>query len=285
MAEELEFVGFVGKCMSSPQSYASGMSQWRTPTAKQIATKALTELEQARAKDIAAHERNMPKIEANQAQRDRIVALMKEIGIPDSYSEVDHKSRARFPKRIRHDAGYIGDMNRNLRVNDGFASATASYNTMKARYDEYAAKAEEEDARAKAEAERQAAAALEKRRQDLKLVEIILRYGLPETSEWADVLSALREKDQRMDLAAAMYQTRGDWSEGYYRVSDALQRFVVSTPQDAEIQTDILSCFNDDIDGRVFRDTFWSYGKLFAEAQDQQLATDVQTALANVGND
>lgn len=285
MAEELEPVGFVGKCMSSPQSYASDLSRWRTPTTKEIATKALRMLEDARAKDIEAHERNIPKIEANQAQRDRIIALMKEIGIPDSYSEVDPRSRARFPKRIRHDAGYMGDMARNLKVNDGFARATETYNSLKAKYDAYAVNAEQEDSRAKAEQERLAAAALEKRRQDLKLVEIILRYSLPEASEWDDVLSALREKDQRMDLAVAMYQTRGDWSEGYYRVSDALQRFVVSTPQDAEIQTDILSCFNDDIDGRVFRDTFWSYDRLFSEAQDQQLATDVQTALTNAGRD
>jgi hypothetical protein len=282
MSEELEMCGFVGKCMSSPQSYASSFGSWGKPTTKQIASKAMSELEAARAKDVEAHERNIPKIEANKAIRDRIIAIMKEAGVPDSYSEKDPKSRAMYPKSIRRDAGYIGDMGRNVKIDDSFDRATQTYNSLKSRYDEYAKQAEADDAKRKAAEEHEAAAALEKRRNDLKLAEIILRYGLAETVEWDDVLDALRQKDQRLDLAVAMSQTRGDWSEGYYRVSDALSRFIVSTPEDAAIQTDVLSCFNDDIDGRVFRDTSWNYSRLFSEASDQQLSKDVQTAMGNV---
>ena len=282
MAEEIEICGHVGRCMASPQSYKSSFSGWREPTSKQIAAKALMELEAARKKDVDAHERNLPKLGANKAIRDRIVAVMKEAGIPDTYSERDLKSRARFPKSIRKDAGYIGDLQRNIKTSDSFDSATMTYNGLKATYDKYAAEAEQEDEKRKAAEAREAEAALERRRNDLKLAEIILRYGLSETVEWSDVLEALRLKDQRLDLAVAMSQTRGDWSEGYYRVSDALGRFTVKTPQDAEVQTDILSCFNDDIDGRVFRDTTWNYGRLFAEAEDQQLSTDIQTAMSNV---
>ncbi|GAC1042309.1 hypothetical protein thsrh120_23130 [Rhizobium sp. No.120] len=282
MAEELEFVGFVGKCMSDPKSYASSLNRWREPTAKEIADKALSELETARQKDVDAHERNLPKIEINRQLREKIIALMKEAGIPDSYSERDLKSRSRFPKNIRHDAGYLGDLNRNVKITDGFDHASWTYNSLKARYDEYAKQAEQEDAKRKAEQEREAAAALEKRRNDLKLAEIIIRYGLDEAIDWNGALDALRGKDQRLDLAAAMYQTRGDWSDGYYRVSDAIGRFIVTTPEDAAIQTDILSCFNDDIDGRIFRDTEWNYSRLFAESADSQLSKDVQTALANV---
>jgi sulfur relay (sulfurtransferase) DsrC/TusE family protein len=282
MAEELEFVGYVGKCMSDPRSYKSDLDRWREPMAKTIASHALAKLEEARKKDVEAHERNLPKIEVNKAIRENIVAVMKEAGIPDSYSERDTKSRARFPKSIRHDAGYLGDLNRNVKIADGFEPASWTYNSLKARYDEYARQAEEEDARRKADQEREEAAALERRRNDLKLAEIILRHGLVETTDWDAALDALRCKDQRLDLAAAMYQTRGDWSDGYYRVSDALGRFTVTTPEDAAIQTDILSCFNDDIDGRIFRDTTWNYSRLFAEAEDQQLSKDVQTALENV---
>ncbi len=285
MAEELEPVGFVSKCMGSPRSDARGLSSWRTPPAKEIAAKALRELEAARAKDVEAHERNLPQNEINKQIREKIIAVMKEAGIPDSYSERDTKSRARFPKNIRKDAGYLGDLGRNVKISDGFDSATQTYNMLKSRYDEYAKRAEQEDAKRQAEKEREAAAALERRRNDLKLAEIILRYGLSETTDWSDVLDALRQKDQRLDLAVAMSQTRGDWSEGYYRVSDAISRFVVSTPQDAEIQTDILACFNDDIDGRVFRDTTWNYSRLFSEAEDQQLSKDIQTAMENAGRD
>lgn len=282
MAEELEFCSHVGKCMSSPQSYASRFDSWRAPTAKQIAMKALQELETARSNDVEAHERNLPKIEVNKAIREKIIAVMKESGIPDSYSERDLKSRARFPKNIRKDAGYLGDLQRHIKISDGFDLATPTYNTLKARYDQYAQEAEQEDAKRKAAEEREAASKLEERRKNIKLAEIILRYGLLETAEWDDILGVLREKDQRLDLAVAMSQTRGDWSEGYYRVSDAISRFTVKTPQDAEIQTDILACFNDDIDGRIFRDTTWNYSRLFAEVEDQQLSKDVQTALENV---
>lgn len=283
MAEELEFVGFVGKCMASPQSYASSVPSYhRNPTSNAIAAKALSELDAARQKDVDAHERNLPKIEANKATRERVIALMKEVGIPDSYSEKDTKSRVRFPKSIRHDAGYLHDLNRNVKITDGFDYATSTYTRLKASYDEYAKNAEAEEGNRKAEEERAAAAKLEERRKNLKLAEIILRYELPETAEWEDILGALRGKDQRLDLAVAMSQTRDDWSEGYYRVSDAIGRFIVATPEDAEIQTDILACFNDDIDGRIFRDTTWNYSRLFSEASDQQLSTDIHTALANV---
>lgn len=282
MADELEICGFVGRCMASPQSYASSFQSYSQPTTKRIAAKATAELEAARAKDVEAHERNLPKIETNKAIRDRIIAVMKEAGIPDTYSERNTKSRARFPKSIRHDAGYIGDLNRNVKINDSFDYATQTYNTLKSRYDEYAKQAEAEDQRRKAEEARAAEAKVEERRKNIKLAEIILRYSLPELAEWSDVLEVLRQKDQRLDLAVAMSQTRGDWSEGYYRVSDALARFTVKTPEDAAIQTDILSCFNDDIDGRVFRDTAWNYSRLFSESEDQQLSKDVQTALENV---
>ncbi|WP_271024901.1 hypothetical protein [Rhizobium sp. RCAM05973] len=283
MAEELEKVGFVGSCMANPQNYASNLTvYYRTPTTKEIAAKANQALEEARKKDVEAHERNLPKIEINKAIRDRVISIMKEVGIPDSWTERDLKSRARFPKSIRHDAGYLGDLNRNVKISDGFEYATSTYSRLKAAYDEYAQKAEGEDALKKAEEERTAAQKLEERRKNLKLAEIILRYSLPETAEWDDILEALRGKDQRLDLAVSMSQTRGNWSDGYYRVSNALQRFTVKTPEDAEIQTDILSCFNDDIDGRIFRDTSWNYSRLFAEAGDQQLSTDIQTALSNV---
>ncbi|CAN7396127.1 hypothetical protein [Neorhizobium sp. LjRoot104] len=282
MADEIEICGHVGKCMSNPQSYSGSLSSWQKQTTKQIAAYALSQLEAARKKDVEAHERNLPKLEANKAIRERVVAVMKEAGIPDTYSEPDLKSRSRFPKSIRKDAGYLGDLQRNVRTSDSFEHATQTYDRLKAVYDKYAEEAEQEDAKRKAEQDREAAAALERRRNDLKLAEIILRYGLAETVEWDDVLDALRQKDQRLDLAVAMSQTRGDWSEGYYRVSDALGRFTVTTPEDAAIQTDILSCFNDDIDGRIFRDTTWNYSRLFAEAADQQLAADIQLAMSNM---
>lgn len=275
-------VGAVSQCMASPQSYASQIgSGYTTPTKKRIAAFALSKLEAARKLDIENHEKNIPAIDANKAIWERVKSFMEEIGMPKTRKE-RAGTRYGVPKYKTVDAGWLDDLRANVMVNDGFDHATATYQRLLVEYQKYAAEAEreaEQAATAAAEAEERRKA---ERRANLELAEIILRYDLDRDSEWSDVLDALRKRDQCLDLAVAMQQTRNDWSDGYWRVSDALGRFTVKTPEDAEIQTNILSCFNDDIDGRVFRDCEWNYGRLFAAASDRQLAADVQIAAGRV---
>ncbi|MBT2326060.1 hypothetical protein J7E62_27400 [Variovorax paradoxus] len=280
----VEQCGAVGKCMASPQSYASHLSSYSTPTTKRIAQHALLQLEAARAKDITTHEANAPALEVNKAIAARVVALMTEIGMPTSYTERDRNSRARYPKSIRHDAGYLGDLRRHCSPSDGFEAATHTYERMLKDYQAFAERAEQEAKAADEKRAREAAAVVERRKADMELAAMLLRYELPIESSWSDVLEALRSRDQRLDLAVAMQQTRGDWSEGPYRVSSALGRFQIETTEDKDIATCILSCLEDFEDGRVFRDCTWSYSVLFGEAKDQQLAADVQKALQHAGD-
>ena len=77
-----------------------------------------------------------------------------------------------------------------------------------------------------------------------------------------DFIDKAREADKYLDLASAMEATRGDWSDGFYRVRNSLNRFNVETPTDAEIVADVESCMDAD-DGRVFRDTDWNYNRLY----------------------
>lgn len=279
-------VGAVSRCMASPQSYATHVPgyQYRTPTKQRVAEYAMQKLEEARKLDVDAHEANLPAIEANKAVRERIAALMDEVGLPKT-RKVRSGTRYGVPKYKTVDAGYLEDLREHVLISDGFDHATSTYNTLRARYEDFAKKGAREAEQAARDAEQAEERRKAERRANLELAEIILRYELARDSEWSDVLDALRKRDQRLDLAIAMQQTRGDWSDGYYRVSDALNRFKVETPEDAEIQTDILSCFNDDIDGRVFRDTAWNYDRLFSTASDQQLAADVQKAAANSERD
>lgn len=271
--------------MSSPSSYASSLSSNQSDKPRVIAAHALRMLEEARARDVAAHEKNLPAIEANKAIRARIEALMAEIGMPTSYSERDTKSRARYPKTIRHDAGYLGDLRRHCPTTDGFESATSTYERLKKDYDAFAVRAEDEAKQAEAKKAREAEALVEKRKADMELATILLRYELPLDSTWSDVLDALCEKDQRIDLAVAMQHTRGDWSEGPYRVKNALDRFQIETTEDKDIANDVLSCLDNFEDGRVFRDTNWNYSRLFASVKDEVLAADAQKALARAGNE
>ncbi|MGJ7611099.1 MULTISPECIES: hypothetical protein [unclassified Variovorax] len=283
--QPVDACGAVCKCMSSPSSYASSLSSYQSDKPRAVAAHALRMLEEARGRDVATHEKNLPAIEANKAVRARIEALMAEVGMPTSYAERDTKSRARYPKTIRHDAGYLGDLRRHCRTDDSFDHATSTYERLKKEYDAYAVRAEEEARQADAKKAREAEALVEKRKADMELATILLRYQLPLESTWSDVLDALREKDQRLNLAVAMAQTRADWSEGAYRVNGALGSFKIETTEDKDIANDVLSCLEDFEDGRVFRDTAWSYSRLFAEAADQQLSGDVQKALQRAGDE
>lgn len=51
--QPVELCNAVGGCKSSPSSYASALSTYRTPSARTVASHALAQLEAARAKDIA----------------------------------------------------------------------------------------------------------------------------------------------------------------------------------------------------------------------------------------
>ena len=280
----VELCNAIGKCMASPQSYASSMPSFGYGHASskdpaRVAAYALQQLEAARQKDVEAHERNLPAIEANKVVRAHIESLMKAIGMPAKWSERDLKSRSRYPKTISHDAGYITDLRREVKTDDGFEFATASYERMKKEYGAYAERAAAESAQKAVAAERARNAELERRKADMELAAILLRYSLPIESTWRDVLHALGGKHQRLALAIAMQQTRMDWSEGPWRVRDALGAFQVETTEDKDIANDVLSCLEDFNDGRVFRDTTWSYDALFASIPDQQLMADARLAL------
>ncbi len=269
----------IGKCMGSPASYRDQANRFGTASNKRTAAFALEQLAAARAKDEAQAAENLAARQHNGAIKMRVEALMAEIGMPAKVSEIDKKSRAQFPKRITRDAGWVEDLRRECRTHDGFDQATISYNRLKQAYDLYAAEAERESeviAAAKAEAD-------ERRRQEklanVDLAEIVLRYGLNREAEWSDVLEELRKKDQRLDLAVAMSLTRTDSSDGAYRVSDAFRRFTIQNDEDKAIANCIASILADFGDGREFRDCSWSYTKLFTEAADQQLSTDIQKAM------
>lgn len=281
----LEQCGAVGKCMSSPQSYASDMSRWSTPSIDQVAAKAMRELEAARAVDVAMHDRNADAIANNAAVRAHVEAIMDGIGIPRSWSQKDTKSRARYPKTFSTPAGYLTDLVRECRTDDGFVAATNTYNMLLTRYTEYAATAKAQAEKDAAAAERAQAMKVAQRKADIELVTIIQRYSLPIESEWGDVLEALRGRDQRLDLAVAMRHVRGDWNDGCGAVESALGRFTIRTDEDKDIANDVLGCTHDFEDGRVFRDTNWSYDRLFASAVDQVLAADVQTAMSHASDE
>jgi hypothetical protein len=230
-------------------------------------------------KDQETHAANAPAITSNIANRDRLIAIMKAAGIPDSYRAPDPKSRAWPQKHKTYEAGYLGDLKRTFVVGDGFQEAERLHTEHTKLIAEAKAKAEQEDAAV----QRQAEADKAKRRADLALAAIIIRHDLPPETDWPEALTALRKRNKYLDLAVAGLQTRGDWSEGFYRVEDAMGRFTIESDQDKDIVADLCGCLRGDRDdGRIFRDTKWSYDKLFELVTDEQLMADAKTCLANV---
>jgi hypothetical protein len=280
----VEPCGAVGKCMGHPSSYMSSIRYGEKTTARAAAL-ALQQLETARADDIATHDKNLPAMENNRLIAAQITALNVAVGMPARWSERDRNSRSRYPKTIGHDAGYITDIRRECKTDDGFDAATLTYERLLKSYREYEEQGKRDAELAAQAKEREQAAALEKRKADIELAAMLLRYSLPIESTWADVLEALRSRQQRLDLAVAMSQTRGDWSEGPYRVRGAMDRFTIRDNEDKDIANDVLGCMDDFEDGRVFRDTRWSYDALFASVEDRQLVADVQRAMQLASDD
>lgn len=281
----VEICNAMGKLYSNPADFKSRMNtynSYREPSMMSIALHALSALEAARKTDVETHEKNIPALEMNKRVVEHLTAVNAALGMPDGWSTTDPNSRARYPKMIRHDAGWKQDIRQHVRINDSFDHVTGQYSTMLTRYTEYKAQAEKADEQKKAEADRIEAERLAKRKADLAFVTICQRYELPLESEWDDLLDNLRGRDQRLDLAIAMQDVRNDWNEGCGAVESALARFTIRNDEDKDIANDVLGCTHDFEDGRVFRDTVWSYDRLFASVQDRQLVADAEMALSQV---
>lgn len=284
--QPIELCGAVGKCQASPNGYASSLESRfssRPASADRVAQHALQQLEAARAADVALHEKNIPLLQHNIAIAQRVHALMLEIGMPESFTERDVHSRARYPKTVKREAGWLTDLRRECRTDDSFAQATRTYEDLKRRYTEYAERAAREAAEAAQAQERAQQVKLAKRKADMELASILLRYGLPVESDWGDVLDHLCGLHQRLDLAVAMQQTRMDWNDGPDLVREALYRFKIESDEDKDIAACVSGGLVDFDDGRVFRDMSWGYDALFASvaAENPQLVADVQAALAH----
>ena len=103
----VEMCGAVGRCMSSPPSYEhEATPRWGAkPGPDRIAAFALAKLEEARARDVEIHERNLPALENNRAVREAVVALITSYEEDkaklhrDLNEEVIHRHTSDSPKR------------------------------------------------------------------------------------------------------------------------------------------------------------------------------------------
>lgn len=221
-----------------------------------------------------AHEKNLSAIENNKALRKKVELMMHAIGIPDSWSERDWKSRARTPKYIKHTAGYLSDIQRCCPVDDGYESACVAYKRFQERVEKYIKDNEAADIQAQ---RAQEAKGREEKRERIRAA-LVVKLGLPYDSPAEDALEHLLSKNKLLNLAHAMQKTRGDWNEGAYRVENAL--FSPENDTEKAINADVASYLEDFEDGRVFRDCTWNYNRIFSliAETDPELVSDYQQA-------
>lgn len=234
-------------------------------------TQLLTKAEQERAKVLEEHQANIPAIENNLKVREKITQIMKDIGIPSNYSTSEFKTqRSRTKTTTTHAAGYIGDLQRNIPVSD---EKDRMLTLIKSAEDSL--KRTADTLKGTIRKELQEAEKTEKAKKEiLAKARLQVKYNLDEDFEWSDVLDFLDKKDKYFMLARAGEETRGYWGEGFGKVEYALDRFVVETEEDKEIEkeyAEILEEHNngDCEDGRIFRDTQYSYSFLYGKVSEE----------------
>jgi hypothetical protein len=235
----------------------------------------MKELEAWKIEVDAAHERNAAAITHNLEQQKIVAEFLSKLGLT-GYSEVDRKSRSRWPKTIHHDAGYIADLRRAYKRVDGYEGAIYSYNSRKADLERRATELEIET-RAKArklEAESKARESL------IELGKLCAKHQV-ECASWDEMLAFLRGKDRYLNLAVGGQMLRNDWSESPWAARGALREFVPQNDIDSAIVAEWESLLDDFDDGRCFRDCEYNYGVL-VDMADSDLAADVRKAMDQI---
>lgn len=222
----------------------------------------------------ALHEANEPIIAHNLKVADRVRVFMKAVGIPDSHGETEYKGRNRMPKTNWIPAGYIGDINRNISTADSYDYAVRAVKDAESKAVEYVRIQKANIA----QAERQKAADEAKRKADMVIVHMRVKYGSGIEDDAGEVLDRILDKNQYLRLAHYMSMNRNDWNEGCHYARMGLNGFKPETPLDHEIYDAVQAACDDwQGDGRVFRDMEHNYGEVFALVTDADLMADYNT--------
>lgn len=222
-------------------------------------------LERVIEEDRERDARNQPKIKANNALLDRLVKTITATGIQ---SESWHYKSSRSMKRETVTADWLSLLRNAMpKLPGSLASAEERHK----RNIDKRAEFEKHKEATRREAERQAAENEAARKKLARLVAVASALGMDVTSEESDIRRELRKRDKYLDLAVAGMETRNDWTDGCYRVLDALARFDAVTPEDKAIAREWQDICNDFEDGRSFRDATWSYEEVIELANPELL--------------
>jgi virulence-associated protein VapD len=227
-----------------------------------------------------AHDKNLEAIEHNKKNGELLRQFLKSIKLREKYNVIDKKrTRRNNTKYLEIPSTWYDDISATYVTDDGFIHEERLFMQAKKNCEDYIKEVEKFELEEKKRFEQEKA----EKKKNKDLVKLQIKYECDESIEdWHDLLYVLCKKDKYLKLAVAMYRTRCDWSDGFYRVEDALGDFDVKNPQDGEICDCVSSCLSSDSDGRVFRDCEWNYDVLFSLVENKELLQDTRLCLENI---
>lgn len=231
---------------------------------KEWANKYNQEFEKAK----AIHERNIPKIENNKAVYNNAITFMKNLGLCEEEAYTKRMGGKTYWKTAEWKLSII----KMIPVTDSFEQKESNYKRAIENLNNQEHKLirieQQKAVESKKKLEEQ-----EKQKQLIKIaIKIEEKFGQELTQyKIDDLLEILRDNDKYLDLAVAMELTRCNWSEGFYRVRSALDRFKIETEEEKTIISDISECMYCD-DGRVFRDCEYNYSVLYDKVNPEIMA-------------
>ena len=209
----------------------------------------------------------------NASEFNQIVELAKSFG----YKVSDYVSGTRKRSGYYKDVKWVDELRKQL-PSDSYYSARSNPAEMQKAYDSLKSAYEKRSQklfRISREVEMKKEQEFTDKRKDAMAIRLAVKWGLDENIlDRGLILEELINKDKYIMLAMAMEETRGDWSDGFYRVEYALGKFKVETQEDDLIYGDISGCMNCD-DGRIFRDTDYNYSILYDRFANQELLADI----------
>lgn len=246
-------------------------NQWGTPSVAAIVQDNTARLNKEWATIDATHVANLPLIASNQAIRQQVEALMKAIGIPDEYTVYESSGRSRTPKQVKRPAGWISDLARCCKVDDGYDLAKRAYEEAQRKIQEWQIAQQQKEA---AEAKQREAEQKKADAERLRAV-MVVKYGCNYNADLSEVLEAILRRNKYLHLAYWLERNRNDWHDGPDSARTGLDSFTIESPQDQAIYEELSDLINEwDGDGRVFRDCEWNYSRIYNLVGDDALMAD-----------
>ncbi len=212
---------------------------------------------------------NIVIIEHNKKVISKIRQFMKIVGISDTYSEIDSKSRARIPKHITKRAGYLQDIERVIKTTDyGLVSLENKVKTIKESLTKWYNNSID-----KIKTENDIKLKQENKINHEKLLAVLkVKYNISFECEEDVIIETILSKCKYLKLAHYLLKNRMDWNDGPYYASIGIDGFVIETEEDSYILDEISSNLHEwDGDGRIFRDCKYSYDYLFSLVNEDLL--------------